>query len=162
MTMRIILAIVLIAGGLGGSLNALITDNGFIRPQWTSAEQGKVLRPGFLGNILIGAVAAVISWCLYGPHAVVPLVGVWDGAEAQQVTLTLTAFAGAVLVGVGGTRWLTNEVDKKMLRVAASQAAAGPPDTAMAQQMMIASPASALVAIPKTSPQNPLSATDLT
>jgi hypothetical protein len=38
--------------------------------------------------------------------------------------LSLSGLVGAVLVGVGGARWLTNEVDKRLLRLAGSKAAA--------------------------------------
>ena len=51
---------------------------------------------------------------------------------------------GAVLVGVGGARWLTNEVDKKPLRAAAGAAAGTPPSSDLAARISTASPAGAL------------------
>jgi hypothetical protein len=51
---------------------------------------------------------------------------------------------GAILVGVTGARWLTNEVDKKLLKAAASQAAGSTPSPAASRQTAMASPASAL------------------
>jgi hypothetical protein len=33
--------------------------------------------------------------------------------------ITLAGLVGAVLVGIAGARWLTNEVEKKMLRALA-------------------------------------------
>jgi hypothetical protein len=51
---------------------------------------------------------------------------------------------GGLLVGVGGARWLTNEVDKKLLRAAASKAASGQPSDQKAIRISAASPAEAL------------------
>lgn len=47
---------------------------------------------------------------------------------------------GAVLVGIGGARWLTNEVDKSLLKAAATKAMAAEADPAIARQMALASP----------------------
>jgi hypothetical protein len=139
----LILVVVFVAGGVGGVINALMTDNGFVLPKSAVTNDGRILRPGFLGNILIGGIA-LISWGLYGPFAAYPLIGTSGAASSEQVTLSLSAFVGAVLVGVGGARWLTNEVDKTMLRAAASQAAAGAADRDKAAKILIASPAQAL------------------
>ncbi len=136
-----ILITIAAAGGVGGVVNALMSDNGFVLPKSASSGNGKILRPGFLGNILIGAVAAVISWGLYGPFADFAVIGAGD---ARAVMLTLAALVGALLVGVGGARWLTNEVDKTLLRAAASRAAAGDPDNNRAAQSLVSRPARAL------------------
>ncbi|MBV8934298.1 MAG: hypothetical protein JO095_00615 [Alphaproteobacteria bacterium] len=57
------LGIIFVAGFLGGLVNALITDNGFVLPKYAEG----IWRPGFLSTAFIGAVAAVVSWGLYGP-----------------------------------------------------------------------------------------------
>lgn len=57
------------AGAFGGVLNALLSDNGFLLPRMADASGARILRPGALGNMLTGAVAAFISWGLYGPFA---------------------------------------------------------------------------------------------
>jgi hypothetical protein len=63
----------------------------------------------------------------------------------EGVWLSVSSLFGAVLVGVGGARWLTNEVDKNLLQAAAAKAAvAQPAPPAVAQQMALASPAQAL------------------
>jgi hypothetical protein len=49
------------AGAIGGVVNALMSDNGFILPRAEEGEGFSVIRPGYLGNVLIGAVAAGIS-----------------------------------------------------------------------------------------------------
>lgn len=61
MDMLILLGAIFLAGAVGGVVNALISDNGFVLPQRVASNQSRILRPGFLGNILIGGVAASIS-----------------------------------------------------------------------------------------------------
>jgi hypothetical protein len=36
--------------------------------------------------------------------------------ERTKISLTFSALAGAFLVGVAGAKWITNEVDKKLLK----------------------------------------------
>ena len=55
-----ILGAIALAGAGGGITNALLSDNGDI--VWPQKEAGGILRPGILGNILLGAFAAVVSW----------------------------------------------------------------------------------------------------
>ncbi len=133
------------AGGIGGVVNALLSDNGFLMPRKEQVDQATIVRPGFLANVLIGAIAAVISWGLYGPFAMVPLIGELPSSEDQPLAnLTLSGICGAILVGIAGARWLTNEVDKTLLKVAASKAAGAKSNSNAAQQMALVSPASAL------------------
>jgi hypothetical protein len=58
--------------------------------------------------------------------------------------LALSSLVRAVLVGIGGVRWLTNEVDKNLLQAAASQAAAGKASPEASQKIALATPAQAL------------------
>jgi hypothetical protein len=109
------LTLIALAGALGGLVNTMMADGKFRLPRY---EAG-ILCPGFVGNALVGAFAAVISWSLYGAGAGVDLarqVAESAGDGRQVVSLTVGALAGAALVGVGGARWLSNEVDTKLLR----------------------------------------------
>jgi hypothetical protein len=134
-----------VAGAIGGIGNALISDNGFLFPKTDQVGGGGILRPGFLGNIAIGAMAAVISWALYGSTGTKTLT--------DTVSPTVAALGGAMLIGVGGARWLTNEVDKSLLRTAAMNAAASPtPSLKVAAELASATPAAAAkltAALPK-------------
>ena len=67
-------------------------------------------------NVLVGAFAAFASWSFYGSGAGVELAAVAAGAERAQISLTFSALAGAFYVGVAGAKWITNEVDKKLLK----------------------------------------------
>jgi len=51
---------------------------------------------------------------------------------------------GAILIGVGGARWLTSEVDKNLLRAAAAEAAGAQPPGMSSKQVALAAPAEAL------------------
>ncbi|MCI0638376.1 MAG: hypothetical protein L0Y70_04835 [Gemmataceae bacterium] len=114
-----ILAIVFGAGAIGGVVNAVITDNRFVFPK--RAEGTTILRPGGIGNIFVSGIAASVSWGLYGPFAAMNLFG--DTSSGATASLTLSGFVGAVLVEMGGARWLTSEVDKSLLREAGATAA---------------------------------------
>jgi len=67
-----------------------------------------------------------------------------NGSAIAKVSITLAALASASLVGVAGARWLTNEVDKKVLQASASAAASAQPDVSAAVHMAVAAPAQAL------------------
>src|SRR5215831_9261491 len=115
------------AGAVGGVVNALLTDNGFILPRRVSA----ILCPGFLSNVLVGALAAFTSWASYGSGAGVELArNAAAGSPRAEISLTFSALAGAFFVGVAGARWITNEVDKRLLKETAKVVAQKnvPPD----------------------------------
>jgi hypothetical protein len=111
-----ILLIVSGAGALGGLLNALMGGAGFILPRLTVVGGLHVLAPGFIGNVLAGAVAALISFGLYGPFSTMPILNTGQsspGATPLPAQLTLATLAGAALIGYSGSRWITAEADKQ-------------------------------------------------
>jgi hypothetical protein len=101
--------LITLAGALGGVVNALMTDNGFILPR----RRGEIWCVGFISNVIMGAVAAFSSWAFYGSGAGIDLA---IKTERAEISLRFSALAGAFLVGVAGSRWITNEVDKKLLK----------------------------------------------
>ncbi|MEJ2286474.1 MAG: hypothetical protein P8X85_23095 [Desulfobacterales bacterium] len=138
------MVIIFAFGAVGGVVNALLTDNGFILPKKEQQDNTKIIRPGFLVNIFIGGIAALVSWGLYGPFAAVFIIGGTNDPAVGSTGLSLSSVVGGLLVGIGGARWLTNEVDKKLLRAAASKAASGQPDDQKAIRISAAAPAEAL------------------
>jgi hypothetical protein len=142
-SMLIPIGIVMLSGAVGGIVNALVSDNGFVRPSEETAGDVTIIRPGFAGNILLGAMAAFISWGLYGAFSNAVIWGANTGLGREEVTVSIASIAGAVLVGIGGARWLTNEVDKKLLRTAAVTAAASKPSFDDSQKIARATPAQA-------------------
>lgn len=134
------LCAVLAAGVVGGALNALFTDNGFVFP---TTKDG-VLRPGFIGNVFTGGVGALVSWGLYTASAFT-LFG--DAGSTNLPSLTLGSLAGAVLVGIGGARWLSNEVDKAMLHAAAVEIAKKQPSVQLSEAVAKSRPSQILNAV---------------
>jgi hypothetical protein len=102
-------ALIAIAGGLGGVVNALFSGNGFVLPRYRNG----ILCPGAFSNVFIRAFAACASWAFYGSGAGIDLARSGDHAT---VSLQFSALAGALLVGVAGAKWITNEVDKRLLK----------------------------------------------
>ena len=138
------MVIIFAFGALGGMVNALLTDNKFIFPQKAATDNTQIIRPGFLVNVFIGGIAALVSWGLYGPFADVFIIGGTNDPDIGLKGLSLSSVVGALLVGIGGARWLSNEVDKKLLRAAASLAASGDASEQKAVRISTASPATAL------------------
>lgn len=144
-----VLFVILVAGALGGVVNAILSENGFVIPRKITINNSNtagIWRPGYLGNIFVGAIAAVISWGLYGPFSSAYLFGssTTSDNQTQLYGITLSAFVGAILVGVGGAKWLSDEVDKRLLKAAASEAAKKEGSPQAANQILASSPTEAL------------------
>src|SRR5437867_11790207 len=89
MSMWLLLGLACVAGGIGGLINSFLSGNGFALPRVEKIDGTYVVRPGFFGNIITGALAASISWGLYGPLSGAPLPG--PGAAVQLSNMTLSA-----------------------------------------------------------------------
>ena len=108
-----------IAGAVGGLINALLTDNRSPLPQKEPDGARGVSQPGLLVNILLGALAGILSAMLYGQYSQLPITGIVTG----ELIPKLVSVGSAVIIGMGGARWLTAEADKRFLKAAAVQAA---------------------------------------
>jgi hypothetical protein len=104
------------AGAVGGLLNGLMTDGGFKAPRKVELSTGEVLWcPGCIGNTIIGGVAAIVLWGLYGPLSDYSV----SGATAQaSPDLPLAGLVGALVSGIGGGKVITTEIDKRLLNSA--------------------------------------------
>ncbi len=132
------------AGAIGGVVNALLTDNGFILPRRVS----EIVCPGFLSNLLVGALAAFTSWASYGSGAGVELArSAAAGSARAELSLTFSALAGAFFVGVAGARWITNEVDKRLLKESARLVAHKNVPPEQCERLLQGSPRRALQAV---------------
>lgn len=143
MTTLIPIGVIMLSGAVGGIVNALVSDNGFVKPSEECTGEVTIIRPGFAGNILLGSVAAFISWGLYGAFSDAVLFGTATGLGTEEISVSISSIAGALLIGIGGARWLTNEVDKKLLRTAATAAAASKASFEDSQRIAVATPAQA-------------------
>ncbi len=137
-TVWAILGCIAAAGMVGGFFNAMAVKPGtFLHmPSFRKAHSGDLVQLGFLSNMLLGGFAAVISWGLYGPLKDAVLVGTNPGA--LPANLTVTALVGAAVAGAGGTRVVTNEIDKRILKTAAVTAAGANKSSSLATRMAAA------------------------
>lgn len=129
-------------GMVGGIANALLSGNIFLFPKTDPGPPKNVFVPGLIVTAVIGGIAALVSWGLYGASSGSTING--------QSTVTVAALAGAILVGFGGARWLTNEVDKTLLNKTASLAAERPMSQTAAKEILSASPIEALRIVKET------------
>lgn len=143
MSLLVPIGIILLSGAVGGIINAIMSDNGFIKPREEVVDNVTIVRPGIAGNILLGAVAAFISWGLYGAYSAAVVYMAGTGLGVEEVSISISSVAGALLIGIAGARWLTNEVDKTLLRTAAVTAAAARSSYDDSQRIAIATPAQA-------------------
>jgi hypothetical protein len=105
----LIAALIFVAGCIGGLLNSAVTGE-FKLPY--RDREARVYRPGWVGTVLIGGVAAAASWGIYGPVAQVVMIG---PGPALEPALRVAEFFGAVVLGFGGGRWFTAELDRVVL-----------------------------------------------
>lgn len=103
--------IILIAGAAGSFVNVFIGDSGLHLPKM----ENEVFHPGFLGTMLVGALAALGSW---GAAKAITIFGV-----NAQMTFSTGDIANALLVGFGGAKWFKCETEKDVLQKAAALAA---------------------------------------
>lgn len=118
--------VALVIGGAGGCLNAVLSDHACVLPSLVTLSPGgtRVVRIGIIGNVLVGAVAAAC---------------VILALQAAGSTLTANGNVGLLLLACSdffvafvSARWVTNEVDKQVLRKAICKAVSAPaahPDT---------------------------------
>jgi hypothetical protein len=79
------------AGAVGGMLNAYFSDHGLKRP----TVMNGIWCPGAIGNVIVGAVSAIVSWALYGSGAGVDIA---NANLRELISLRLTALAGALIL----------------------------------------------------------------
>lgn len=139
MLVGIFIALICLAGGLGGVINALVTDNGFFLPRAEKVKGSAIIRMGFLTNILVGAAAGFVTWA-----ATTGLIIGTPPASSMDNNLPVSALGNAVLVGIAGARVISSEIDKRLLKATAHEAAKSGPSDIAASQILEASPAQAL------------------
>ena len=125
--------VVLICGAAGGFVNVFIGDSGLHLPR---LENG-VWRPGYIGTVFVGIVAALASWATAKSM-------VLFGAGSQAVGFTTGDLANALMVGFGGAKWWKSETEKDVLQRTAAVAAAKTADPKAAADIATATPFAAL------------------
>jgi hypothetical protein len=111
------------AGALGGLVNGLITYDGILVPLGAEKKNVtvkdahgddvettvKVWSLGFVGQLLIGVVAAVLVWCIYSQ----PELDLSNKDSYEHVKMTMYQLGTALVAGLGGTKAIVDLVDKK-------------------------------------------------
>jgi hypothetical protein len=129
-TLLLLAGLVFFVGLCGGLLNALRAgQHKGIGPAkvalsnagggGTGQEPEAGWQPGLLLNTLTGGIAAVLSWGLYGPLAELNVLTIGADTTESYVT-TLSGLVGAFFVGYSGSRWLSAESDKSVLKTSSS------------------------------------------
>ncbi len=96
----LLLIMIAVAGCLGGLANCLVAKE-FVAMGRDSVSG--VWRPGWLGNILVGAIAALVVWCVYGPFATSDVFA----AFSTELHITFFQIGSSIVVGLGGGSLLT-------------------------------------------------------
>jgi hypothetical protein len=103
--------IVAALGALGGLVNCAMSDE-FKLPGFD--KNANIWRPGWVGNILVGAVAAIAVWGIYGPLASFDVIN----GQPQEMRLTVAQLLSSIIVGLSGGRILSLMAEKQAERVA--------------------------------------------
>jgi hypothetical protein len=103
----LIAGLIFAAGCIGGFVNSVVA--GELKLPYHD-EDARIYRPGWIGTVIVGGVASAASWGLYGPVAELTLIG--PVTSVAEPTLRVAEFFGAILIGFGGGRWLTAELDR--------------------------------------------------
>jgi hypothetical protein len=130
-------SIIVVCGGVGGLVNVFLDESGFHLPK---TEQD-VWRPGYLGIIFVGMIAALGSWLMTTPGEI--------RGTASVHSLPYSALATALLVGFGGSKWFRSEGDSRIYQKAAAIAASREPDQSIATQIAGSTPMQTLAAVSK-------------
>ena len=126
--------LVLLAGAAGGFVNVFIGDSGLHKPR----VENEVFQAGFLGTILVGALAALGSW---GAAKAMTIFG----AELP-ISFSTGDVANALLVGFGAAKWFKSETEKNVLQKTAALAAGKSADPYAAVTIASSTPNQALSA----------------
>ncbi|WP_158790295.1 hypothetical protein [Granulicella sp. L60] len=128
---------VAVCGGVGGFANVFIGDSGLHLP---TIEDG-IFRPGYIGVVFVGIVAAVGAWLATQTSA---LTG--NLTPSPPVTLRLSELSTALIVGFGGARWFKSEGETTIFRRTAAVAASRSANNEAAAAIAVGTPTEALSA----------------
>ena len=128
-----VIGLVILMGGLGSLVSLFIGDNGWHLPM---IDQG-VFRPGYLGNMLVGGLAALASWGMLQAAVLI-------GAKHDALVFKTSDMSNAIIVGFGRASWFKSQIEKVILQKTAAVAAGKPSDPGAAGQIASATPMEAL------------------
>jgi carbon starvation protein CstA len=130
-----VIVIVIVCGAAGGFVNVFIGDSGLHLPR----VENDILQPGFLGTVLVGALAALGSW---GAAKAIVIFG----ATTPALNFSTVDITNALLIGFGGAKWFKSETEKDVLQKTAAIAAGKNSDQSAAITIASGTPNQALKA----------------
>jgi hypothetical protein len=130
-----VIGLIVLMGGLGSLVSAFVGDSGWHLPMLDNG----IFRPGYLGNMLVGALAALASW---GMQKATVLIGSSPG----QLSFSTADMANAIVIGFGGASWFKSQLEKVILQKTAVVAASKQGDPVAAGQIATSTPMEALKA----------------
>ncbi len=101
MSLLSLIGLIAACGAMGGVANCAIAGE-FVLPRID--KSAKTWRPGWIGNVLVGSIAAVVIAGMYGPLSQVVLNAT---TPPTLPPVTMANLLGAVVVGLGGGNILT-------------------------------------------------------
>jgi hypothetical protein len=104
-----IFGIVGVMGAIGGIANCAITGE-FVSPKF---EAG-IWRPGWLGNVVVGIVAAVVILGLNSPLSPIDIFTI----NPADLHLSVSQLLSSIVIGLGGGNILTQMAQKQAERAA--------------------------------------------
>jgi hypothetical protein len=101
--------LIFVFGAAGGIVNCIVLGAHRVLPAY---DGEKIWHPGWAGNLFLGGIASVLIWGIYGSSASFDLLG----KTPFEGHLTVAQLLTSVVVGMGGSRILTLELQKLILR----------------------------------------------
>jgi hypothetical protein len=116
-----VIILVVLLGALGGFANCLVA--GEFHLPYKDAKT-RVWKPGWIGTVLVGGIAAVLIWALYSPCASIDIIK----GSLKDVSITISQLFSSLVVGLGGGRILMDIAAKKSEKVTRENLAKGMKD----------------------------------
>ncbi len=107
-----VMALVFVAGCVGGAIPLATNRERFRGGGWGLLYKRRACDtwfPGALGQVVVGGIAAVVFWGLYGPWADWPVFG----GNAVPPKFTLSQLVAPILMGIGGPDWLRAQAERR-------------------------------------------------
>ncbi len=128
-----VIGLVVLMGSLGSLGSSFLGDSGWHLPM---NEEG-IVRPGYLGNMLVGALGALASWGMQKSAVLV-------GGPASALTFSTADMAHAIVIGFAGASWFKSHIEGVILQRTAAVAAGKAGDPVAARQIATCTPMEAL------------------
>lgn len=106
-----LVGLIALLGAVGGIANSAISGE-FVLPRFD--RKRRTWRPGWIGNVVVGSIAAVVIGGMYGTLSQVVI----NNGEPVLPKLTISQLIGAVVVGLGGGNILTQLSQRQAQRLA--------------------------------------------